>query len=634
MLLVFSKKYTNLYQKEDKMCGICGFVGFNDNKLLKKMISVLRHRGPDGNGVYTDKDVSLGHTRLSIIDLTERGKQPMSNEDNSIWITYNGEVYNYIELRKELKKNHIFSSDTDTETIIHAYEEYGLNFVKKLRGMFAFALWDSNKKILILARDPMGKKPLYYYLDKDENILIFASEIKAILEAEIERKINNNALLSYLAFNFTLGNQTIFDKIKKVMGGYIIIYDLKKKKTKTLQYWDIKEKIEKRPEEYYVHKLRMLLEESARLRLRSDVPVGAFLSGGIDSSVSVSFARNKVDYDFHTFSVGFESFSELEYAKKVAEYLNTDHHEIFIYENNVIKHFPKITWHYDEPVGDAAIIANYFLSKKARKYVKVVLAGEGGDELFGGYPKYKFNLKYHHIFKIPWLLRRPIRIFTVFSDLLPKPWNRRVRFFSEYVSQPNILFANQYTNRVIKDEEIKKLTGKLVNINEHIVLPTKTPKNPLNGMLSIDCKNLLPEKYLMKADKATMANGVEERLVLLDKEIINFAFSIPSELKIKNGIEKYILRKAAENNLPKDILQREKQGFGVPIEHWIKGEMKDYILQKLEEEEFIKKEFRSEAIKRISDNVKRRKINNYYQATVVWTLFALEEWYERYMVIK
>jgi asparagine synthase (glutamine-hydrolysing) len=612
------------------MCGICGFT-FDDKELLKRMINTLSHRGPDDRGHFVDGEISLGHTRLSIIDLSGRGRQPMSNEDGGLWITYNGEIYNYIELREELKNaGHKFSSESDTEAILHAYEEYNFDFVNKLRGMFAFALWDSEDKRLILARDPIGKKPLYYYFDG--RMLIFASEIKAILESKVKRQINRDALCSYLAFQYTVGTQTMFQGIKKVMGGQMLVFDFSKEKInmKKIQYWDIRENVINKPERYHIDKLKALLEESANLRLRSDVPVGAFLSGGIDSSVAVAFARDKVDYDFHTFSVGFETFSELEYARKVAEHFDTEHHEIVINGHDVIKHFSKIAWHFDEPVGDAAIIANYFLSREARKYVKVVLAGEAGDELFAGYPNYRFNLQFYRLFKIPYILRKPFKFLTPFSPALPQPWKRRLRFFSECISQPDFGLAHYHTTGGLREAEVKDLTKMgHIDLNKSIILPEKLPKEPLNIMLVIDCKNLLPEKYLMKADKATMANGVEERLVLLDKKIVEFAFSVPPELKIKNGRGKYILRKAAEGKLPKEILWRKKQGFAVPIGDWIKGEMKDYILQKLEGE-FLHKEFQPEAIKRIADNVKKRNLNNYHQSVVVWTLFALEEWYGKY----
>ena len=302
------------------MCGICGFYGFEDKNVLKRMVKSISHRGPDDNGLYTDKNISLGHVRRSIIDLSEKGRQPMSNEDGTIWITYNGETYNFKGLRKKLEENHCFYSNTDTEVLIHAYEECGLDFIKKLRGMFAFALYDSKKKKLILARDPIGKKPLYYYWDR--NVFIFASEIKAILETGINRGVDMAGLSAYLTHQYTIGKKTMFKGVKKLLGGEILILDIKKKEIEIKRYWDIREEIINGSEEYFIKKLRNLLEESAKLRTIADVPVGAFLSGGIDSSSIVALTKSNVDYEFHTFSMGFgELFSELEYAKIVAEHL-------------------------------------------------------------------------------------------------------------------------------------------------------------------------------------------------------------------------------------------------------------------------------------------------------------------------
>jgi len=614
------------------MCGITGF-NFEDSNLIRKMTNQLKHRGPDDSGYYTDKYVSLGHRRLSIIDLSKRGRQPMSNEDGSVWITYNGEVYNYKEVRENLERKHKFKSNTDTEVIIYAYEEYGIDFLKKLRGMFAFCIYDSKKKILILARDNVGKKPLYYYFDGKR--FIFSSEIKAILQCDIQKSLNRDALLSYLAFQYTIGSQTMFNGIKKVLGGHYIIFDLKTKDLKIKQYWDIKEEVLNRNENYFIKKLKRLLEESAELRLRSDLPVGAFLSGGIDSSIAVAFARDKVDYDFHTFSMGFDCFSEIDYARKVAEYLETEHHEIMIEENDVIKHFPRITWHFDEPVGDAATIANYFLSQYARKYVKVVLAGEAGDELFAGYESYKDNLKYHVKLPLPNSGRKLLSSIIGISPLSIKgnPWtNRNIRRL-HYLSHTDLAKAHLYTTRVFSDYEISLFLKEreTPDFYKNAIIP-KNINNPLNFMLALDLKNLLPEKFLMKADKATMANSIEERLVIMDKEIVELSYRIPPGLKIKNNIGKWILRKAGEERLSgiKEILWRKKQGFGVPIDAWIKGELKDYVIQKLNGE-FIKKNFDENAIKKIVENIAKGNIKNYHHSLVVWSLFALEEWYEQFL---
>jgi asparagine synthase (glutamine-hydrolysing) len=613
------------------MCGIAGF-SFEDSNLIRKMTDCLKHRGPDDFGYYIDSHVSLGHRRLSIIDLSRKGRQPMSNEEGTVWITYNGEVYNYKEIKKDLKGNHKFRSNTDTEVLIHAYEEYGLDFLKKLRGMFALCVYDSEKKILILARDNIGKKPLYYHFD--DNGIIFASEIKAILESGAKREINRDALHSYLTFLYTLGNQTIFEGIKKLMGGHYMIFDLRTRKPYIRKYWDIKEDILDREEDFFIKKLDSLLEESATLRLRSDVPVGAFLSGGVDSSSVVAYARERVDYDFHTFSMGFDSSSELDYARKVAEALSTKHHELVIYENDVIKDFDKISWHFDEPVGDPATVANYFLSKEASKYVKVVLAGEAGDEIFAGYDGYKGNMKYHVRMPFPGAGRKILRGFIGFVPLGIKgnPWlNHNFRRMN-YISHPDIGRVQLSSTREFTDFELSWLLKdrKRIDAFRHAVFP-KSIRDPLNYMLAIDLKNLLPEKYLMKAEKATMANSLEQRLVIMDRNIIEFSFQIPPFLKIRENRGKWILRKASEKKLRglEDIVWRKKRGFGVPTLSWVRGEMKDCVLQSLDSE-FIRRTFDTRAVRTIRDRVSAGQIPSHHHSLLAWSVFALERWHEQY----
>jgi asparagine synthase (glutamine-hydrolysing) len=615
------------------MCGITGF-NFTDAKLIKKMSDQLKHRGPDDFGYYTDEHVSLGHRRLSIIDLSKNGRQPMSNEEGDIWITYNGEVYNYCEIKNHLQENHRFMSNTDTEVLIHSYEEYGISFLKKLRGMFSFCLYDSKKRILILARDNIGKKPLYYFFNG--KTFIFSSEIKAILQCNVDKILNKPALISYLTLQYTIGNQTLFNGIKKLLGGHYLIFNLETKKLEIKKYWDIKEGILHNCELFFINKLKDLLEKSAELRLRSDVPVGAFLSGGIDSSIAIAFARDKVDYDFHTFSMGFKQTSELEYSKKVADYLNTNHHEIHMNEGDIIKQIPQITWHNDEPIGDAAIIANFFLAKYAKKYVKVVLAGEAGDEIFAGYKNYKNTLRYHINLPIP---KKARRILAFLLNGLPisyigNPWNNDKLRKMQYLGFTELENAHIFSTMGITESEIQWLTGieKKIDIFNKIIMP-KNISYPLNILLALDLKNLLPEKFLMKADKATMAHGVEERLVIMDKEIVEFSYKIPPSLKIKNNRSKWILRKAGEEKLKdlKEVVWRKKQGFGVPIGDWIKGELKDYILQRLEGE-FIRKNTNYKSMNTIINKVKEGNVRNYHHSLIIWTLFALEEWYEQFFL--
>ena len=617
------------------MCGICGFYGFEDTNVLKKMTKVLAHRGPDDNGFYVDENISLGHTRLSIIDLSEKGRQPMSNEDGTIWITYNGETYNFMDLKKELEANHCFYSDTDTEVLIHAYEEYGLDFIKKLRGMFAFALYDSLKKKLILARDPIGKKPIYYYWDGER--FIFASEIKAILEAGIKREIDRKGLCAYLAFQYTIGRNTLFKGVKKLLGGEMMVFDLKTKKIVIQNYWDVKEDIENGTEDYFIKKLRTLLEESAKLRMIADVPIGAFLSGGIDSSTVVSLAKPYVDGDFHTFSLGFgDVFSELDYVKAVAENLDVVYHEIVVEPKEIIKEINRITWFYDEPIGDSAIIAIYFLAKEARKYVKVVLAGEAGDELFGGYPNYKVNLKAYGYYKLPGFFRSILKDVVSLSPKKGDIYSNKMEWYLNYAAQKDFDMAHLYTTRVsgMNEDELKYYGN--FRFDDNLIVRNKGIKNKLNRLLMLDCKNTLPEKYLMKADKATMANAIEERLPLMDRDIAEFAFRIPPKLKIKNGIEKYILRMAVKDLIPKKVFERGKQTFGVPFNCWIRDDLREFAEQKLNDGGLIRQIFGESKTKKIMRGIDKLEGGHlkhgwrFHQASVVWNLFALEVWYDEY----
>ena len=611
------------------MCGICGFHGFEDKKVLERMIKILSHRGPDGSGFYIDENVSLGHTRLSIIDLSERGKQPMCNEDGTIWITYNGETYNFMDLRNSLEKGHDFHSNTDTEVLIHAYEEHGIDFIKKLRGMFAFALYDSEKRKIILARDPIGKKPLYYYWDG--SVFIFASEIKAILEAEIRKEVDMGGLCAYLTHQYTIGRHTMFKGIKKVLGGEVLILDIDSGNVSFKKYFDIKEDIINASEEYFIKKLRELLEESAKLRTIADVPIGAFLSGGLDSTSVVALTKPHVDYDFHTFSMGFgEYFSELNYAKIVSEHLDTIHHEIVIDSNDVIKELESVAWHYDEPLGDAAIIANYFLAKEARKHVKVVIAGEAGDELFGGYSHYKIGLKTYYWFILPNIFRAAFKNIVSLSMRKEYLFKKMFPYYlMNYLAQKDFYLASlDLTKSAMANEELKWFTINNLTFDENLIVFPNNIKQPLNKMLALDCKNLLPEKYLMKTDKAIMANSVEERLPLMDKNVVEFAFQIPPKFKIKNGHEKYILKMAVKDLIPKEIVKRKKAVFGVPYIHWVKKEMKEMVDQKLSEGELINRLFEKDKIKILMDDYQENKW--YRNAALVWNLFALELWYEQF----
>src|SRR5208283_1988959 len=610
------------------MCGICGFCGFEDKSLIVQMMDSIIHRGPDDHGIFSDEAVTLGHRRLSIIDLSVRGKQPLSNENGDLWIIFNGEIYNYRELKGSLK-NHTFSSDSDTEVIIHAYEEYGMAFLEKLRGMFAFALYDSSKKTVILARDPIGKKPLYYC--REGSRFAFASEIKALLEIfpafGIPRKINDHALCSYLQNQYVAGQKTLVDGIFRLRPGTALVYDLGTGKIQNVPYWVVRERIENGDESYFAGRLKALLEESTRLRLIADVPVGSFLSGGVDSSAITAIATRHVDYDFHTFSAGFgELFSECRFAREVADHLGTIHHEILIEPADVIREFDKVTWHFDEPLGDAAVIANYFLSKKAHEYVKVVLAGEGSDELFGGYSSYRSAIRWHRWFDLPPIIRRAVEKTIAHFPGNGNPVTDEKLVYAKYLGQDSLELAQQYAWKItgISNEEMKWLGISRCQQHKDDLYYPEPMKNPLNRVLAHDCLNHLPDLYLMKADKATMAHSVEERVPILDVHMIEFAFSIPPSLKIRNDVEKYIWKKAVADIVPRSVIQRKKQGFGVPYRLWISKELRDVAVQTLEEGSLCKRMVDPLQLKTLLSNLSRDKPGR--SALIAWNLFALERW--------
>jgi asparagine synthase (glutamine-hydrolysing) len=610
------------------MCGICGFFGFHDDHLIDVMMDTVNHRGPDVRDFYSDEQVTLGHTRLSIIDLSERGRQPMTNETGDIWITYNGEVYNFLPLKNELT-NHRFISDSDTEVLVHLYEEYGIQFLEKLRGMFAFCLYDKKKKTFLLARDPIGKKPLYYFWDG--RYFIFASEIKAILKAfeslKIPRTISRHALCSYIKNQYVAGPQTLVSGIRRLPPGSYLLLSTDTKKCEVFSYWKIQESIADNTEDYFASTLRNLLRESVRLRLIADVPVGSFLSGGIDSSGITAIAKQSVSYDFHTFTAGFgDSNSDMEYAREVAGDLDTVHHEIEINPVDVLKDFDRITWHFDEPLGDAAVIANYYLAKKARQYVKVVLAGEGSDELFGGYSSYRSGLKWNPWFGLPKVTRS---LIDKAISIIPGCGNPAIDHsfvYAHYLGQESLEMAQQYSWQItgINDDEQRWLGySPCKGFRDTVVLPVGV-KDPLNRLLVYDCQNHLPDLYLMKADKATMAHSVEERVPILDKDLIAFSFTIPPKYKIFNGVEKYIWRKALQGIVSREILNRPKKGFGVPYRQWISGEMREVAVQTLEEGMFCKQIVHPDRMRKVLSNLKSDVSDR--SSLMVWNLFALERW--------
>jgi len=596
------------------MCGIAGILGMDDKELIKKMVNTIKHRGPDEVGYYVDRGLSIGMCRLSIIDL-EGGSQPIYNEEGDIVVIQNGEIYNYRELREELEeKGHRFYTNSDTEVIVHAYEEYGFDFLKKLNGMFAIAIWDSNERRLFLARDRLGVKPLYYSVIGSK--LIFASEIKAILEYPIQRTVCKEALAKYFALRYVPAPLTIFEGIMKLEPGHYIVVDengFKKEK-----YWELPVVELNGSESYFQETILKMLRESVKRRLVSDVPLGAFLSGGIDSSTVVAIMSELMDEPVKTFSVGFtgKEYDESGFARIVAEEFGTDHHEIFI-DIDDIDILPKIVWYFDEPVADAAAIPTYMLSQLARRKVKVVLTGEGGDEVFAGYERYVAELKFKHLKCVSFL-------FKPFKYLKVKPESWSYKYLRFLCSRQSLI--DSYTTRIEGYHNVNILEHEADSVSD-MVKNVFITNDYLKNMIYFDIKYWLPDDLLMKVDKMTMGNSLEAREPLLDYRLVEFAFNIPSRYKIKNGEEKYILKKAVSSILPREIVKRKKHGFNVPIKRWFRGS-KDLI------EHYMSRDFLKKVDYINADRVARvweRHKNGGSYEYLLWKVLNYAVWWEEYM---
>lgn len=601
------------------MCGICGFNWENRN-LIRSMVSVLIHRGPDDQGSFIDKNISLGHSRLSIIDLTT-GHQPIHNETGDIWIIFNGEIYNFIDLRQKLEfKGHNFYTDSDTEVIIHAYEEWGTECVKLLRGQFAFCIYDSSKEILFLSRDPIGIKPLYYY--HKDSTFIFGSEIKSILCFNLKRQLNLSALNLYLSLRYIPENITLFQNIYKVPPSSFLVFDLKSKNLSIQNYWNLSFNIQSSNSEFVLaRELTELLKESIKMRLLSDVPIGAFLSGGIDSSAVVAIMSQLINEPIKTFSIGFEEgapVNETRYAKIVSDYFSTDHQELII-KSSCYEIIPELVWHFDDLIADPAIIPVYFMSKLAKEKIKVALTGDGADEIFSGYSVYSQSSKIY--------------------DLIPKNIINPLMKLYNYIPSQTIRMGLSHLN--LSKSELDKIKRGIILIpdEEKRRMVNFTPKNVssflekriyknldhINQNISWDVNYQLPNQYNMKTDKMSMAASLETRVPFLDTQIINWAAKIPTNLKLKGKTEKYILRLALKDILPPQILKRKKQGFGTPLNLWLKTGMSEFsgeIFDRLIKRKHI---FNPSYIKSIKKNRKKR----IYEIRV-WTLMMFELWYETF----
>ena len=572
------------------MCGICGIYEYKtrkrvDQQILAGMLQVLHHRGPDDAGVFFDKDVALGMRRLSIIDL-DGGKQPISNEDGSITTVFNGEIYNYLSLQEELEgRGHRLRTASDTEVIVHLYEDLGEECVQHLRGMFGFAVWDARKRRLLLARDRLGIKPLYY--TRAGGRLIFGSEIKAILQhPSVQVLLNHEGLNNFLSLKYVPAPQTMFEGIHALPPGYLLTCD--ENGVKIRRYWDLSFANHQNghvPEETYAEQLEALLRESVKLHLASDVPFGAFLSGGVDSSTIVALMSQFLSGPVKTYSVGFaghgEKFSELPYARLVAKQFKTDHHEVFIRPSHLVDLAQKVVWHLDQPLAEHATLANYMVAELASRDVKMVLTGEGGDELFAGYARYSGERLSPFFQRIP---KAAKSLALAASSHLPGLRRQKLALYA--LSQPEEatrfvnwfpLFNSEMKEALLLSDLKDSLHGCDADsvFGQH--LASTDASEPLDRMLYVDTKLWLPDLLLARGDKMSMAVSLEARVPLLDHKLVEFAATLPQNLKVKGLVRKYLLKKVSRRWLPSEIIDRKKQGFPMPSSLWFRNEARSFV---------------------------------------------------------
>jgi asparagine synthase (glutamine-hydrolysing) len=626
------------------MCGICGklFLGGDrqvSEPLIQEMMDVMRYRGPDDHGTYVSGPVGLGHDRLSIIDLNT-GKQPISNEDGTVWIVFNGEIYNYRELRAQLlQKGHVFSTQSDTEVIIHSYEEYGEDCVSKLRGMFAFAIWDEKTRTLLIARDRVGIKPLYYFIDGTQ--LVFASEIKAILrDRNVPRETNLSMIDRFLSYYYLPGDETLLKGIRKLSPAHYLL--VKEGRVGIRRYWDLTFDHNSSPYSFVESKNAVLdrLKQAVDMHMISDVPVGFLLSGGVDSTALLSLAVKGTNKNISTFTLGFdgEGFAdERKYAKIAAEAYGTEHYDLTITARDFADFLPKYVWHMEEPVCEPPAIALYYVSKLASEHVKVLISGEGGDEAFAGYPNYRNNVWLERTKKslgplcnvagnlvgvashVPGLGR-----LRKFSPLFAVPLKD---YYLSRTSSPFNYFNDKFTT-VYSKQFLKYVDKKHSHLATSALIENGPNHDVLAQMLYVDTLSWLPDDLLVKADKMTMANSVELRVPLLDHEILEFAATVPSSAKLHGITTKYILKSAFREIVPNAILDRKKTGFPVPYGVWMRRELRPLVEELLLSQKAIDRGYFNKSVIETlsSENLKEGRYPK-----EVFSLLVLELWHRAFI---
>lgn len=602
------------------MCGIVGFIDNKDQKekknIIKNMAKRIEHRGPDGEGFYIDDNAALGHRRLAIIDI-EAGAQPMYNEDNTLVVVFNGEIYNYIELKKELKKlKHKFSTKSDTEVLIHGYEQWGDKLPEKLRGMFAFSIWDTKNQTLFCARDNFGIKPFYYY--QNDQTFMFASEIKSFIEhPDFNKELNKEIVSAYLSFSFTPTTETFFKNVYRLDPGCSIT--VKNGSVKKKRFYTIKFNEKKKDYNKTVDEIADVMKDSVNHHMISDVEVGSFLSSGVDSSYLVALARPD-----KTYTVGYdiEKYNEINYAKDLTDKLKINNTSKMISKEEYINIIPKVMYHMDEPTSDPAAIALYFVSQLASKDVKVVLSGEGADEFFGGYNTYKSYIDLPFYNKVPFFIRNIVAKMAIFlPEVKGKNFliRRGMKVEKDYIGV-NKVFNNKEIKKFLKLDDQIKTQDITASVYEE-----QKDKSDLIKMQAIDINFWLIKDILQKADRMTMANSLEGRVPFVDKEVFKVASSLPFEYKVTKQNTKMALRDASKKVIPNESYKKKKLGFPVPLRNWMRDEDLYSEIKNVFSKDFVSDIFNQNYIIGLLDSHKSGKKDNYKK---VWTVYCFLKWYE------
>ncbi len=625
------------------MCGIAGFISKEKNSpvrareiLLDKMCGIITHRGPDEQGTVVRERAALGMRRLSIIDL-KSGQQPIYTEDGNLAIVFNGEIYNFRELKKDLeRRGHRFKTNSDTETIVHAFEEFGENCLEHLRGMFAFAIWNFREESLFIARDRVGKKPLFYAVTKTGDF-VFGSELKTLLtHREIEREIDFAALDAYLTFGYVPEEFCIFKNVQKLAPAHFLTF--KNGEIQTEKYWDFNyAKTENvKSETEYIEILREKIKDAVNVRLISEVPLGAFLSGGVDSSSVVAMMSQISDAPVKTFSIGFneDTFDELKYARVAAEHFKTEHHE-FVVTPDLVEIVDELIWHFDEPFADSSALPTFMVAKMAREFVTVVLSGDGGDELFAGYSRYVTDKRRSGFARLPKAIRQ--NVLQAVAEKLPHAF-----YGKNYLHNVSLDAVDRYIDSVSQFNGARKkllyskdFQSKLNGAagagerNFKQFAESVSTGETIDKLLYLDSKTYLPSDILTKVDRMTMANSLEARVPLLDHKLIEFVVAMPANLKLKNLETKYIFKKAMEGTVPRSILYRKKQGFGLPISEWINAQLREKIHGDLSDRRFSERGYfeKSYVQTLLNEHAKGRRDHSH----ALWLLWMLELWHRKFV---